>query len=261
MKVCIIQNNPLFGKEEQNIEELHQLLSEAPQSELYILPELAYTGYQFIDREELAHFAQSIDEAASHFIEIAKEKDAAIVFGFPEKGEDGTLFNSSMMLYPDGKKKVYRKTHLFYRETELFDAGDSGFFITSFRGVNIGLAICFDWFFPESFRTLAKLGADLIAHSSNLVMPYCQQANFTRAIENRVYIATANRIGTEKRDGEQLTFTGGSVAVSPHGDYLATAAPDKIDTIQFDLNKKLSQNKKLNRFNTVLSDIRENFYR
>ena len=92
-------------------------------------------------------------------------------------------------------------------------------------------------------------------------MPYCQQADFTRAIENRVYIATANRIGIEKRDGEQLIFTGGSVAVSPHGDYLATAPDDKSGAFQWELNKNLSRNKKLNRFNTVLSDIRENFYR
>lgn len=260
MKVSIIQNNPIFGKIERNIKELTQLISNAQPAELYILPELAYTGYQFIDRKELSSFAQSAEEAAQIFIEVAKKRDAAIVFGFPEKTNSDTIFNSSMLLQPDGTKHIYRKTHLFYRETELFEPGDSGFFTVPFRGLNIGLAICFDWFFPESFRTLAKQGADLIAHSSNLVMPYCQKADFTRAIENRVYIATANRIGTEKRDGEELKFTGGSVAVSPYGEYLVEAPVDTIGDFLFTLKTELSQNKKLNRFNTVLSDIRDDFY-
>jgi len=75
------------------------------------------------------------------------------------------------------------------------------------------MMICFDWFFPESARTLALKGAQLILHPSNLVMPYCQDAMITRSIENRVFSITSNRIG---REGG-YNFTGKSQIVSFDG--------------------------------------------
>ena len=91
-------------------------------------------------------------------------------------------------------------------------------------------------------------------------MPYCQQADFARALENRVYIATANRIGTEERDGERLTFTGGSVLVSPGGEYLLTLPKDAEAVQVADIDPAFAREKKINRYNDALADRRTEFY-
>ncbi len=260
MLAAIVQNDPVFGKKSENIKNLFSLMEEK-KADIYVLPELAYTGYQFISKEELFELSDTVDsDYVKRFKEKSKEEDCAIVFGFAEAGADGKIYNSSMLVTPEGDSIVYRKTHLFYKEKLLFSPGNSGFIVYEWRGLNIGLAICFDWFFSESFRTLALMGADIIAHCSNLVMPYCQTADYARAIENKIYIATCNRIGSEERDGEKLTFTGQSVLVSPKGDYLIKAPVDKTGIFVHEIDTTLSRNKQLNKFNHVLDDRREVFY-
>jgi len=259
MRIAIVQNHPIFGETAANIDRLLTLIGSV-KADLYVLPELCFTGYQFASREEALRHAVTPDGAAiGWFRQAAKEHNASIAFGYPEKASEGP-YNAAMVVTPDGRDLRYRKTHLFYREKENFLPGDSGFGVIEWNGLRIGLAVCFDWFFPESFRTLALKGADLIAHCSNLVMPYCQQADFARALENRVYIATANRIGTEERDGERLTFTGGSVLVSPGGEYLLTLPKDAEAVQVADIDPAFAREKKINRYNDALADRRTEFY-
>ncbi len=260
MKISIVQNHPLFGEKEKNIENLLKLIDKENNSELFILPELAFTGYQFTSKEEVFKLADEINSSTiSIFKQKSKEKNAGIIFGFAEKTDSGKIYNSSIFLKPDGSFEIYRKTHLFYKENLFFEPGNTGFNVFDFREIKIGLAICFDWFFPESFRTLALKGADLVAHSSNLVLPLCQKVDFARAVENRIFIATANRIGKEKRDGEELIFTGNSVCVSPKGEYLISAPKEKEGIFSTNIDKTLSRDKKLNKFNIVL-DRKTEFY-
>ena len=93
------------------------------------------------------------------------------------------------------------------------------------QGLRVGVMVCFDWVYPEAARSLALLGADVIAHPSNLITPgWCQRAMFVRAMENMVATATANRTGTEHRDPRpELRFTGESQIVDPMGNELARA--------------------------------------
>ncbi|GAB4368971.1 MAG: nitrilase [Spirochaetales bacterium] len=259
MRVALVQNIPRFGKKEENIDRLFALMDREA-ADVYILPELAYTGYQFVSRKEVEELADSLDAPSiQRFKEKAGERGSAIVFGFPERAEEG-FYNSSLAVLPDGQTVLYRKTHLFYKEKLYFLPGNTGFPLFSFRGVRIGMAICFDWFFPESFRTLALGGADLIAHCSNLVMPYCQQADFAQALMNRVYIATANRTGTEFREEESLTFTGESVLVSPRGEYLLRGPEEGEAILSCDIDPELARNKKINPYNEVFMERRPEFY-
>src|SRR5207244_10901716 len=87
----------------------------------------------------------------------------------------------------------------------------------------VGLLICFDWRFPEVARALALMGADLLAHPSNLVFSNAQEAMRTRSLENRVFTVTANRTGTEARRGGTVRFTGRSQIVDPDGRVAARA--------------------------------------
>jgi hypothetical protein len=95
--------------------------------------------------------------------------------------------------------------------------------------------ICFDWRFPEVSRILALGGSEVIAHPSNLVMPYCQEVMRARCIENRVFAVTANRVGTDARpDGARETFTGQS-QVDPEGRVQARAVADGREVVEVDL--------------------------
>lgn len=273
MNVALVQNNPKFGDKAGNVASLVAAMEKAAVGaaaaggagiELFVLPELCCSGYQFTSVEETAALADRLDSPSIDTLRAASRRlDACIVFGFPELSEkDGTrkLYNASLALLPDGREYLYRKTHLFYKETLFFSPGDLGFTMFEFRGLKVGMAICFDWFFPESFRSLALRGADIIAHCSNLVMPYCQQADFGPAVQNRIYIATANRIGTEHREAESLTFTGESVLVSPKGEYLVRAPRDAEALVWADVDPGLARNKRINPYNDVFAQRRPEFY-
>jgi len=120
--------------------------------------------------------------------------------------------------------------------------------------------ICFDWIFPETARTLSLLGADIIAHPANLVLPYCQKAMVTRCLENRVYGITSNRIGEEQRGEDFFKFTGKSQITSYNGEVLSSAPIDEpcISVVDIDIN--LARSKKLNEFNDVLEDRNPTLY-
>jgi len=259
MRVALVQSSPVFGEVEANLAALVSAI-QSVSAELYVLPELCLTGYDFLDRAEAERYAEAPDgPSVSALARAAAERNAAIAFGFAEAAPGGP-FNSSMLALPDGHRRVYRKTHLYSREKHLFAPGDSGFFVEEFRGLRIGLAICFDWIFPESFRTLAMRGADIVAHSANLVLPFCQRADFARAVENRIYVATANRIGSEHRSGDRLGFTGESVLVSPSGDYLARLSPDKAEVAVVYVDPALSRDKRMNPHNHLFEDRRPEMY-
>jgi predicted amidohydrolase len=122
--------------------------------------------------------------------------------------------------------------------------------------------ICFDWLFPESVRSLALMGADIIAHPSNLVLPYCPQAMPIRCLENRVFAITANRIGEERRkQGEPLRFIGSSLIVSPEGKILAKAPENEEALLIAEIEPETARNKNLNPLNNLFEDRRPEMYR
>ncbi|MBL8968303.1 MAG: acyltransferase [Spirochaetaceae bacterium] len=260
MRIAIVQSRPAFGDPDSNLEGLLGAVASV-NADFYVLPELCLAGYDFEDRPEAARFAERPDSPRlDSLARAATDRGAGISFGFAEAAEGGRLFNSALLSLPDGRRRVYRKTHLFAREKLLFEPGDTGFFVEEFRGLRVGMAICFDWIFPESFRTLALLGADLIAHNANLVLPWCQRADFARAVENRVYVATANRVGREERGGRSLSFTGGSVLVAPDGSSLLELPVDEPAVRVAEIDPLRARDKRLNAWNDLLADRRPEFY-
>jgi predicted amidohydrolase len=125
----------------------------------------------------------------------------------------------------------------------------------------VGLMICFDWYYPESARTLALMGADIIAHPSNLVLPHCPDAMRTRCLENRVFAITCNRIGSEERGGKaKLTYIGQSEVVGPSGEILRRAKLDQKELGLVDIDPFESRQKHLNPYNDLLADRRPKLY-
>jgi len=259
MKICYIQTNPIFGEKEQNFNEIEKLIANL-KADLIVLPELFATGYTFLSKEEALSLAEDLDGKTSQFlIEVAKNTGAVVIGGFVEK-EGEKIYNSAMIVSGEEILGIYRKIHLYYKEKLWFSPGDKPLKVYKTKSINIGIMICFDWIFPETARTLALLGADIIAHPANLVLPYCQKAMVTRCLENRIYAITANRVGEEIRGEDSFKFTGASQITSYDGKVLSSAPVNKshLDFVEVDIEK--ARDKKLNKFNDVFGDRRKNFY-
>ncbi|MFX1321018.1 MAG: nitrilase-related carbon-nitrogen hydrolase [Promethearchaeota archaeon] len=259
MKVGYIQTSPIFGEKEKNFEQVRELISNV-KADLLVLPELFATGYTFISKKEAESLSEGSDGQTAHFLkDLSKMTSAIIVGGFIEKDKD-KIFNSAMIVSDSELLGVYRKLHLYYKEKLWFNPGDKPLKVYEINGVNIGIMICFDWIFPETTRTLAILGTDIIAHPANLVLPYCQKAMITRCLENRVYAVTANRIGQEIRGEDNFKFTGESQITSYDGKILSSAPPDRVSMNLVVIDIKKARNKKLNKFNDIINDRRKEFY-
>ncbi len=258
-KVGYVQTSPIFGDKKKNFEQIENLLV-GVKADLIVLPELFATGYAFISKDEAVSLAETLNGKTSQFlIRISKMTGAVIIGGFVEQAEN-RIYNSAIIVSNNQVIDSYRKLHLYYRENLWFSPGDKPLKVYDINNMKIGIMICFDWIFPEVTRSLALLGADIVAHPANLVLPYCQNAMITRCLENRVYSVTANRIGQEKRGKDNFVFTGASQITSPDGKVLLSAPSNKILTGFSEVDIEHSRNKKLNEFNNILDDRRENFY-
>ena len=260
MRIAVVQMSPHFGKMEQNIARATELITNL-KANLFVLPELCFTGYTFKSRDEVLEVAEHAETgySISRIRELSAKIDSAIVFGFPELS-GGATYNSAALMLPDGRVHVYRKLHLFMYEKDWFLPGDKFSDIIEFRGVRLGMMICFDWIFPETARILALGGAQIICHPANLVLPYCQAAMITRCLENRVFAVTGNRIGRETRGDFDFKFTGRSQIISPRGQILFKAEEDKEEVGVADIDFRESENKWLNEKNNIWTDRRPQLY-
>lgn len=259
MKVGYIQTSPVFGEKERNFEEIEKLANNL-KADLIVLPELFATGYVFTSKEETISLAEDLNgETAQFLIKIAKTTEAVLVGGFIEKDE-GNVYNSAIIASSNGVLGSYRKIHLYNKEKFWFSPGNKPLKVYEVDGVNIGIMICFDWIFPETARILALLGADIIAHPANLVMPFCQNAMTIRCLENRVFAITSNRIGEEKRGNDHFKFTGKSQITSYGGEILSTAPKDEVHVDIIDIDNQKARDKKLNENNDIFEDRRIEFY-
>lgn len=265
MKAGCIQFKPEFCNVDGNIKKISQLSSEKD-FDLLVLPELSNSGYLFSSFDELEKCSDEIPNGkfCNALAEIAKNKNAFLISGVCEKAGD-KYYNSAVLVYPSGDIKTYRKIHLFHEEKKWFTPGDNSLNVYEISvddsvKVKIGMMICFDWVFPEVSRTLALKGAQIICHPSNLVMPYCQTAMFTRAVENCVFTITANRTGKEVNGGKELSFTGQSVIVDPKGNYLYRGSQNNEECAVVRINPLDALDKNISKLNNIFDDRREELY-
>jgi predicted amidohydrolase len=262
MKISALQFAPRLLDKDYNLQKIKQLLDKL-KTDLVVLPELCNSGYVFATKEEVFSVAEEAGKGETYFTlsEIASCNNCNIVYGYPEL-DGNNLFNSCILIMPDGRFYNYRKTHLFNREKLFFSPGDTGFQVfTILNGVKIGMMICFDWQFPEAARTLALLGAQIICHPANLVLPWCQQAMKTRCLENRVFAVTANRIGTEINAGETVSFTGQSQILNTKGEVLSSLSVSEERTITVEINPEEANDKTVTEYNDAFKDRRPEFYK
>jgi len=259
-RVAVVQTDPVFGEKEKNLRAaVNQMKS--VEADLYVLPELFASGYNFENLDEVRGVAEPFEDGPTirGLEEFVGTRKAFVAFGFAER--DGTaIYNAAGLLGYDGTRGLYRKIHLFDRERLFFSPGNLPFSVWTTPVGRVGMMVCFDWYFPESARTLALRGAQLIAHPSNLVMSHCPEAMKIRCLENRVYAATANRIGSEDRGGRSLTYIGKSQITSPAGEVLHRSPADKAEVGVVKIDPDSGTGKALNANNDLLGDRRPEFY-
>ena len=266
MRVAIIQNNPVLGAVAANLAAVGDAIGDR-KFDLLVLPELFASGYYFHSAAQVRQLAEPVSNGPTvqFLVALAGRKNAYVCGGLPELA-NGKIYNSALLVGPQGLVAVYRKLHLFYEEKLWFEPGDSPLAVNTIAGrhgeaARVGMLLCYDWRFPEVARVLALQGAQLLLHPANLVQPYAQAAMVTRCLENRVYALTANRVGEDVRpDGSRLEFTGRSQAVGPDGEVLAQAAAQDTALLELDLDPARADDKTVTEHNHLLDERRPEMY-
>ncbi|MDP9325809.1 MAG: hydratase [Candidatus Dormibacteraeota bacterium] len=238
MKTAVGQFEPKILEVDTNLASVTRLADAAADAgaDLLVLPELCTAGYVFRDQDEMRPYAEvatpaELGRALTGWAELARQHGMYIAGGFPETA-DGDFYNSSALIGPQGLVGVYRKVHLFYNEQDLFQPGNLGFPVFELPFGKVGLQVCYDTFFPEAARSLVLGGAELICTSGNFVTNFRRQIwderGYTQAdvssmgiaTQNQVYVALADRFGTER----EVSFIGASIIVGWDGWPLAGPA-------------------------------------
>ena len=225
VKIACIQMEPIVGDKAGNIEKSLAHIHEAADAgaQLIVLPELCNSGYVFESKEEARALAEPVPggETVQAWATAAAERDLHIVAGINEiDGDD--LFNSAVAIGPGGYLGTFRKVHLWNQENAFFTPGDRGFPVFDTPLGRIGALICYDGWFPESYRECALQGADIVCVPTNWVPINGQDENreamaniltMAAAHSNSVFVACADRVGTERGQ----PFIGQSLIVSYTG--------------------------------------------
>ncbi len=259
MKIAAVQFEPAFLDKETNLQRVEALCPD--HADLVVFPELALSGYQFLHKDEVRQAADTLDGATvTRLVRLAQARQSYLVIGLVLK-EGKRLSNAALLIGPDGVLGSYRKVHLFHEENLFFTPGETPWPVIELpNGLRVGLMICFDWFFPESARSLALQGAQVIAHPSNLVLPYCQRAMPIRALENKLFTITANRTGTETRAAASLRFSGQSLICSPKAEVLAQAGETDEAVLLCEVDPREADDKLVTPFNNLVTDRQPALY-
>jgi predicted amidohydrolase len=267
MRVGLVQCAPVLGDVAGNLARCVSYLSEAHHSgcDLVVFPECALSGYMFtsaVDAREAAVAADG-DEVA-RLREECRRLNLHCVLGVLVS-EDQRLWNTAVLLGPDGLIGRYDKAHVPPLGVDNFVVpGRRPFEVFSTPVGRLGLQICYDWRFPEVTRSLALAGADVV------VMPTCSPAASSeladylpraRAVENAVFFVMANRIGL---DGS-TEFVGRSQVVDPDGHVLVDAR-DREGLILADVDVEQARAKNREQGQglyelAIMSDRRPDLYR
>jgi predicted amidohydrolase len=268
--VAAIQMEPRIGQTEYNLSHSLSLIGQAADqgATLAVLPELTSSGYVFETRDEAMSLAEDArtGPAVAAWSAIAAERKLYLVAGLCERAGD-KIYNSAVVIGPGGPLGVFRKVHLWDQENRFFTPGDLGFPVLDLPFGKLGVFICYDGWFPESYRACALAGADIICVPTNWVPMPSQPAGrevmantlvMAGAHSNGVFVIAADRIGIERGQ----PFLGNSLIVGPAGFPLAGPAPADAEVI---LTAEITpaaaaDSRRLNGFNHLLQNRRPGQY-
>ncbi|MGN0141662.1 MAG: N-carbamoylputrescine amidase [Roseburia sp.] len=250
---------------EENLKNAELKVREAAQNgaNVILLPELFEREYFCQQRRyDFYRYAEATEEnaAVQMGMRLARELGVVLPISFYER-DVNNLYNTVACIDADGTLLgIYRKTHIpddhYYQEKFYFTPGDTGFRAFQTRFGTIGVGICWDQWFPETARSMALLGAELLFYPTAIgsepilecdSMPHWRRCMQGHAATNLMPVIAANRIGREEvtpceENGNQqsaLDFYGSSFVTDETGDLLQSASRDKEEILlqNFDLDE------------------------
>lgn len=270
VKIACIQMEPLVGKKDRNVKRSVELVEQAAAhgARLIVLPELCNSGYVFESREEAFALAEEIPQGPTckAWMDIAQRRGVHLVAGISERHGDA-LYNAAVVIGPSGYVGTFRKVHLWGAENLFFEPGNLGFPVFKTALGRIGTFICYDGWFPESYRLCALQGAEIVCVPTNWV-PIPGQDDKREAMANilcmaaahanSMFVAAADRVGVERGQ----PFIGQSVIVSYTGWPIAGPASSEHEEIIYaEANLADARRKRnWNEYNQVLRDRRIDVY-
>lgn len=248
---------PCTWNRKATLDKADHLVREAAQkgANIILLQELFETPYFCqLQKFQYMELATTLEEnpAVEHFKKLAKELDVVLPISFFERAGN-TQFNSIAIIDADGEiLGVYRKTHipdgLPYAEKFYFTPGDTGFKVWNTKYGRIGVGICWDQWFPETARSLALQGAEILlfptAIGSEPTLEKDSRIHWRNtmaghAAANMMPVVASNRIGRETDEDSEMTFYGSSFIADNHGE-IVEQADDCTETVlvhEFDLDE------------------------
>ncbi len=229
MKVASIQMAVVEGDKRATLDKAVSMIRQAGDADLVILPEIWNLGFMEFDRY-VPEAEKEDGPTLTALRETARETGAFIHTGSIVAEYGGKYYNSSYLLSPQGEILAnYRKIHLFgygSRETEILTSGEEIVVADTELG-RLALATCYDLRFPELFRRMMDLGAQLILVCSAWPYPRLEHwimLNRVRAVENQCFLVSSNSTGPDKG----FTYAGHSMHVDPWGIILASGGDEEV---------------------------------
>jgi 5-aminopentanamidase len=266
VKVAAIQLAPVIGELDENRARAAHAIEQAAAlgAQLVVLPELCVSGYVFNDSEEALALSEPLaGKTVAGWQSLASRHRLTIVGGICERHDTGVLHNTAVVVEADGLTATYRKTHLWDREQLIFMPGPQRPPVIETAIGRIGVAVCYDSFFPEVMRGLSLTGADVIVVPMNSPaanppfepLPIEVSLVVASAAVNRVFIVQADRTGDERG----VAWAEASVIVDPDGHILAGPASGSAVLVA-DLQLEQARDKSYGDRNDVLADRRVDLY-
>ncbi|MBI4637854.1 MAG: N-carbamoyl-D-amino-acid hydrolase [Candidatus Rokubacteria bacterium] len=270
VKVAAAQTGPINEgtRREEVVSRLLLLMDQAVEEgvELLVYPELALTPYfPKRIRDDYDQFFETAMPATvvEPLFEKARRARLAFHLGYAERDGD-RRYNTAVLVDEDGRIfERYRKIHLpglahpdpeglaRVFEPYYFACGDTGFRVYDAKKARIGIAICQDRRYAETYRCLGLQGAEIIVAGYNtpaypLALAHNELVMRAGAYENSLFVIGVAKAGVE--DGMELI--GGSSVITPLGEVIARAATtgDELVTARIDLDQMIPTRKRWNFF-------------
>lgn len=275
MKITAVQTGPYTGKNKQAkmlLEQGRKAISK--KTDFLIFPELISTPYMALEKDKKwLDFAEKIPGTTTQILSQLAKEGNCYVTGSIFQELDGKYYNTAVLAKPDGALgENYSKTHIPNichgktrgMEQFYFSPGDR-FVLWSIKDTTIGILICYDRSFPESWRELRLRGAEIVvvlASSSGFRSTMFVQELQVRALENGVWVVAVNKGGNENFiNGENpADFYGSSCVISPDGEVMTSLdrAPNQTFNYEIDLGGLEASREKLGYFAARRPDLYKN---
>ena len=246
-RIAVVQMETNLLEIEANSTKILEFISRAAtnDAQIVVFPECTITGYN-MTLDEAEGLAVSIPCAQTELITKACASSGILaVVGTIERGQDGRLYNTAVLIHSDGVLGIYRKTHLPMLGIDRFlSPGDAIPEPFSTELGRLGMLICYDVRFPEPVRVLSLAGTQIVLIPTAWPDKASLYPDFvvrTRSEENHVYIAAANHVGEERG----VRYLGRSLITSPSGEIIAEGTATEEEILYADVELSRSDEKRI----------------